>query len=231
MRKSAVSLLALVVVVIGYMGSTARCASVPYNELANETAIETQTEFKIGDRTLVYLHFRSNATGLGWEYWHGKYFPKVDEFSRMDLLNTSWAINDTSAEMWVDYGNYTTRHRLFSMGDRFVPSWSIVLTYKKGKPQGIAFDGDCDQCIGTWCLNETCTMESSQKNCNMNDTSALKDDPGRCGVKVFLAFDGDDKEGTPMTSTSSLPSRFQRWSVAGALYESVSGFWNDFFPW
>eukprot|EP01105_Mastigella_eilhardi_P005280 TRINITY_DN17022_c0_g1_i1.p1 TRINITY_DN17022_c0_g1~~TRINITY_DN17022_c0_g1_i1.p1 ORF type:complete len:227 (+),score=70.58 TRINITY_DN17022_c0_g1_i1:48-728(+) len=191
----------------------------------SEADLLEKDSYKNGDTSLVYVYVQLNNHTAP---IRTKYFPKIDEFSMLEILNSSRWMKNKNVQVWLAWGNkFVTTKKHFSDGKRFVGSWSAVVNFKKGKPQEIVWAGSCDECTPQLCVDDACTVKDPG---DCHDPKELKKDPGRCGMKIYLAFYGEDKQGHTMTSDGSLPERFQKYSFTMKMYEAAAGFWDDWAP-
>eukprot|EP01106_Pelomyxa_sp_JSP_P019411 TRINITY_DN974_c0_g1_i3.p1 TRINITY_DN974_c0_g1~~TRINITY_DN974_c0_g1_i3.p1 ORF type:complete len:234 (-),score=71.65 TRINITY_DN974_c0_g1_i3:143-844(-) len=197
-------------------------AGVAYNE-TDEVALLNKTAFTRGDASVVYLHLShtDNVTG-DTVTSKAKFYPFVDDFSLLAMLDTSAYRTDPTATIYVEYYGFTSEVKHFSDGNgRFVGSWSIVANFTKGTLDGIHFDGNCKECNDT-CLDDTCTLLDDPATCE-----DVAHDPNKCGIKVYMAFYGTDTKDRDMSSTDSLPSKFTQYSGTN-VWEAAAGVWTDF---
>lgn len=191
-----------------------------YNDAA-ALAAKTVPPVTIYETTTVLVHARDNLTG---HEWVATYWPRVDEFSQLELagtFNTSLSFNP-NLTIWVEYNGITTPpRRVFNeTSNLIIPYFVAVVLLDKGKIRDVQYQEGCHNCRSGHCLDNNCGMSrgsGSSDVCNSTD----------CNIKVFLAWSGRDSSDTPCKSISSTPQNFNEFSTT-PLVNFGNSVYNDF---
>ena len=195
--------------------------------------------FAKGDFTVLVLHVgveegtADNATASAQK---AIYYPKVDDFSELRATSTQPLIGkpDTSVRVWLEFPSSNLRSETRVMlrndetGQRLVGSRSITIEVTDGTVTDLVWEDTCNGCTTQSCLEDSCSTETDSLDPKCDDADALKDDPYRCGLKIYVGWRGTDSKGVSLTSYTSMPLRFQKYSFVTSAYNAAAGFSSDF---
>jgi len=201
-----------------------------------------------GDYTLCILHIaceivnESFPNGRNTSVYRAMYFPKVDDFSELRNHFTQHILDvpDASVRVWLEFPAFNVRSEsriMFyssnsSKGKHYqniVGSRAITVVMEEGVMKEMYWDDSCASCLEENCLEDSCSSDifaDIRPSCQ--DSQALEEDPYRCGIKIYVAWQGTDRDGHSLTSYTSVPSRFQKYSFIASAYDAAAGFSNDF---
>jgi len=201
-----------------------------------------------GDFTLAILHIAceisdpSFPSGRNTTVYKSVYFPKVDEYSELRNHFTQNVLDfpDISVRVWLEFPAFNMRSEsrimLYNLnhttGEKYqniVGSRAITVVMEEGVMKELFWDDSCVSCIGKNCLEDSCStnfITDLRPACQ--DSQALEEDPYRCGIKIYVAWMGTDRDGRSLTTYTSVPSRFQKYSFITSAYDAAAGFSTDF---
>lgn len=196
--------------------------------------------FGVNDYTVVVLHIATEATGSNTEVTTGTeeavYFSQVDAFTEL-RANTTQALIDVAGvtvRVWLEFPSTgvcsETRVLLANNAThrRIVGSRAITFVMEAGNVTDMYWDDSCVGCTAGMCLEHSCSTDLAGLTPSCRDATALREDPFRCGVKIYIGWKGTDSRGKRLSSYSSLPSRFQKFSFITSAYNAAAGFATDF---
>jgi hypothetical protein len=193
--------------------------------LQSEIDLQQKTLYTKNDYSLVYVWISSNAINASLPLLKGIFFPKVDEFSRLEIRDSflNFANSTVGTQIWLQLAssNVTSTIKRYNSGNYIVGSFSAVIQLIEGIPQAFIWDDGCDECNTTGadpnqCLDRFCAVTMDE--C-MNCTGCTSQ---TCNIKIFLAWLGTDLNGNVMTSASYLPSNLIKFSV-DPVYKAAAG--------
>jgi len=199
-------------------------------------------------RALVFLHivkeeFDENASAnQKLEHVKAMYFPSVDYFSELRSTYTQNLLNLTNVKVrvWLEIPAQKLRSEsriiLYRyqkdekfIYDNLVGSRAITIEMEEGIIKRLYWDDGCTACPETKCLESGCSsLITSDISPACHDPHSLKEDPYRCGIKIYVAWKGTDQDNHTLESYGSLPSRFQKYSFIASAYDAAAGFTSDF---
>jgi len=215
------------------------------------THLVGRTSYQIGDYTLVFLHIAceminsSFPAGRNTTLWKAMYFPKVDSFTELRNTFTQPLVElpNTTVRVWLEFPAYgsdmrsESRIMLYSYNsskssekwDLLVGSRAITVVLDEGVITDMYWDDSCAGCLQDYCIEGSCSSSISDDiRPPCHDSKALVEDPYRCGLKIYIAWKGTDKDNNTLSSYTSVPSRFQKYSFIATAYEAAAGFTSDF---
>jgi len=169
------------------------------------------------------------------------YFPKVDQFTQLRSNFTQAYIMspNTSVRVYLDFPaqelrsesrlmlyNYNTSRS--DKIDLLVGSRAITVNMEQGVITHLYWDDSCSGCLEDRCLEDSCSSAIHEFSQACDDINALEEDPYRCGIKIYVAWKGTDKNNNTLESYTKVPSRFQKYSFIANAYDAASGFATDF---
>lgn len=164
------------------------------------------------------------------------YYPKMDDFSELRATTTQPLIGqpDTSVRVWLEFPSSDLRSETRVMlrndetGKKLVGSRSIVVEVTDGTVTDLVWEDTCNGCTTQNCLEDSCSTETDTLDPKCDDADALQEDPYRCGLKIYVGWRGTDSKGVSLTSYTSMPLRFQKYSFVTSAYNAAAGFATDF---
>jgi len=211
------------------------------------THLVARKNYGKSDYVLVLLHIAceminsSFPAGRNTTLWKNMYFPRVDAFTelRSNFTQSVAMIPNTTVRVWLEipaqglrsesrvvlYNYNDTKGHAY---DRIVGSRAITVNMEEGIITDMFWDDSCTGCIEDLCMEDSCSSVISDLRPSCQDKAALEEDPFRCGIKIYIAWKGTDKSNTTLTSFTSVPSRFQKYSFVASAYDAAAGFSSDF---
>jgi len=216
-----------------------------YHDQKYPTLLGRKTYAK-GDYSLAVLHIAAEIAnpnfpaGRNTTLYKSVYFPKVDEFTelRSDFTQGIVDIFNTTVRVWIEFPAFHLRSEsrvmLFKYNDThkkidlLVGCRAITVVLDEGEITDLYWDDTCNGCSEEYCLEDGCSSKIEDLRPVCNDKDALKEDPYHCGIKLYVAWIGTDKKNQTLSSYSSVPSRFEKYSFIASAYDAASGFTTDF---
>lgn len=236
-------LLGVATVVVVLLGAGALAANETDEELYHKQTygkLAALKTFAVNDYTVVVLHIATEATGTNTEVTTGTveavYFPRVDAFTELRANATQALIDeaDVTVRVWLEFPSTGVRSetRVLLANNathrRLVGSRAITFVMESGNVTDMYWDDSCVGCTAGMCLEHSCSTDLAGLTPSCRDATALRDDPFRCGVKIYIGWKGTDSRGKRLSSYSSVPSRFQKFSFITSAYNAAAGFATDF---
>lgn len=196
--------------------------------------------FAVSDYTVVVLHIATEATGGNTAVATGVeeavYFPQVDAFTQLRANVTQALVDEAevTVRVWLEFPSTGVRSetRVLLANNathrRLVGSRAITFVMEGGNVTDMYWDDSCVGCTAAMCLEHSCSTDLAGLTPSCRDATALREDPFRCGVKLYIGWKGTDSRGKRLSSYSSLPSRFQKFSFITSAYNAAAGFATDF---
>jgi len=175
--------------------------------------------------------------------WKSIYYPKVDDFTefRSNFTQSLVMIPSVNVRVWLEFPTFGMRsesrvmlynyNESASKGDQhelLVGSRAITVVLDEGVVVDSYWDDSCTGCSEEYCIEGSCSSVISDIRPACHDKDALAEDPFRCGLKIYVAWKGTDKNNQTLTSYTSVPSRFQKYSFIASAYDAAAGFTSDF---
>jgi hypothetical protein len=192
-----------------------------YNDSAAAAANTTQP-YTIYQTVTVIVRVNDTATG---HQWNATYWPRVDEFSQLELagtFNNSLSFNPNLI-VSVEFQNITItpwKHIYRNASQLMVPYLTAVVVLSKGFVSGFQWQDGCSNCKSGNCLDNSCgtpRLDGSTDICTKTD----------CNIKVYLAWIGRDASDNACRSIDSTPASFSQYSLTPTV-NFGTGLWNDF---
>jgi len=205
---------------------------------------------EIGDFSYVILHIACEVTNSDYpasrntSLWKAVYFPKVDEFTelRNNFTQSLLHLPNVNVRVWLEFPTFEMRSESRVMLYKYDPnttktakkellvgSRAITIVMDEGVITDSYWDDSCASCTEDKCIEDSCSSDiSNDIRPSCYDQQALDEDPFRCGLKIYVAFAGTDKNNKTLTSYTSVPSRFQKYSFIASAYDAAAGFSSDF---
>jgi len=202
--------------------------------------------YKKYDFSVVILHIAAETSdpslpgGMNTTVWKSVYFPRVDMFTELRSHFTQPLVEkgNTTVRVWLEFPAFNMRSESRIMLIRYNDSYdkidllvgmrAITVKMEEGKMTDIFWDDTCAGCSADKCIEDSCSSVIADLRPTCTDKDQLKKDPYHCGLKIYLAWTGTDREGMALSSYGSLPSRFQKYSFIASAYDAASGFATDF---
>jgi len=202
---------------------------------------------KMGTYVLCILHISSEIINTTYPaernttLWKTVYYPKVDAFTelRSNFTQSLVMVPGASVRVWLEFPAFEIRSEsrilLYnynnSKGDDhelLVGSRTITVVMDEGVVVDMYWDDSCSACSEKYCIEGSCSTVISTINPPCHDKYSLDEDPFRCGVKIYIAWRGTDNENQTLSTYTSVPSRFQKYSYIASAYDAAAGFTQDF---
>jgi len=199
------------------------------------------------DYSLMILHIATEIMAPGYPAERNVslnkaiYFPKVDEFTelRSHFTQAYFEHPNTTVRVWLEYPAFHMRSESRVMlyryndshntrDDRIVGCRAITIAVDQGVVTDMYWDDNCNGCTESMCLEGGCSSTIMDLRPTCSDKDQLKEDPYHCGIKIYVAWTGTDKDNTTLSSYTSVPSRFEKYSFIASAYDAASGFASDF---
>jgi len=203
--------------------------------------------YEKNDYSLVIMHMVSEMINSSYPaernttHYKTMYFPKVDQFTelRSDFTQSLTEIPNTTVRVWLEFPAYEMRSEsrimLYKYNesssknfDYIVGSRAITVVLEEGVFKEMYWDDTCAGCIEELCLEDSCASVIGDLRPTCHDSKALEEDPYRCGVKIYIAWKGTDRNNNTLSTYTSVPSRFQKYSFIATAYDAAAGFTSDF---
>jgi len=173
-------------------------------------------------------------------HWKSAYFPKVDSFTELRSTFTQPLLMspNVNVRVWLEFPTFDMRSESRIMLYNYqqeekkliVGSRALTVVMEEGVVTRIFWDDTCSSCTEDYCMEDSCSSSINdlpdRESCQ--DQKSLEEDPYRCGIKIYVAWKGTDKDGNNLNSYTSLPSRFQKYSFIASAYDAAAGFSSDF---
>lgn len=220
-------------------GVASRCVEKPKygpNAKKNTDAPFTKCE----STAIMKVYAKDNIT---LQQWETTYWPRVDEFSQMNVVGTyaqGFPFNQ-NLTVWVELiANRTSKTNVTTIRlvteERkvytedlekpvFIPYFTVLILMDKGIPTDMQWDEGCSSCSPDVCINGTTCGTRTNLEIEKRNEQCSKID---CNIKVFVAWTGRDKEDGACRSAASMPSKFHQYSVT-PLTSFGDNLWDDFF--
>lgn len=225
------SMLKLIMLAALLLAVQARPSDDPDYAKAPEEASKDKAPYAKYDTIEVQLITRDNRTR---QEWTSTFFPRVDEFSLLELAGTFERNYSFNPNMTITLRIPSspllvlTPKRVFSEGvfdeERetrsdpvVVTYWTVLVLLDKGNLTEIAWDDGCSDCSSNDCVDNSCGIKRMK-----GDTDRCLET--NCNMKVYLAWMGRDKKDSACRSVSSMPSNFSKYS-----FQPVQNFGNGLF--
>jgi len=173
--------------------------------------------------------------------WKSVYFPKVDAFTelRSNFTQPLVMIPDINVRVWLEFPAFEMRTEsrilLYNYNESkgketelLVGSRAIIVVLDQGTVVDAYWDDSCSACSEQYCIEGSCSSVISKIKPPCHDKDSLLEDPFRCGVKIYVAWKGTDENNQTLTSYTSVPSRFEKYSFIATAYDAAAGFTSDF---
>eukprot|EP01107_Rhizomastix_libera_P006029 TRINITY_DN2013_c0_g1_i1.p1 TRINITY_DN2013_c0_g1~~TRINITY_DN2013_c0_g1_i1.p1 ORF type:complete len:240 (-),score=36.71 TRINITY_DN2013_c0_g1_i1:87-806(-) len=206
----------------------ARCGTDPRTEQSVLNAMGSS--FKVNNYVVFYVYFTNGTITK-----KAAFFPQVDVLARLQIKEfqnyTSYGGLDSEGnslqmDVWGSFMGQFLSLKRFSTGERFVGYYSVRIKLVKGVFESLSWDGDCSSCGNAKCLDDSCTYAVS----DCSDTAKMEDDPGFCSLRIYVGWEGTDKNGKKLLSAGKLPSKFNQYNFNGLIQDSAAGFYTDWAP-
>jgi len=189
------------------------------------------------DTIEIHVRAKDNRTK---QEWTSKYYPRVDEFSLLELtfsggITFNYSFNP-NLTVWLEFPNrpwvdmslmkpkrvYTTETTKNGEGV-IIPYFTGLVLLNKGNVTQLAWDGGCGSCGSDVCLDDQCGRKRLDNNVDIcfDATKAYN-----CNIKFYLAWTGRDKEDSKCRSVSSTPNSFKQYS-SSPLTNFGNGLFGD----
>jgi len=212
-------LLAIVMVVV--KGEVIRPSANPNYKDAAAAAAKTKEPFTIYQTTTVFVYAQDNLTG---HEWKSTFWPRIDEFSQLELSGTFNNSQSLNPNLLVSVGfngrNTTWKHVYRTENELMIPFFTAVVLLSKGRVSDFSWQDGCSHCYSGDCLDNSCggpRMSGSTDVCTKTD----------CNIKVYLAWGGRDASDNACKSIASTPNSFEQYSLTKTV-NFGNGLWNDF---
>lgn len=174
------------------------------------------------------MHARDNITK---QTWKSTYYPRVDEFTRLELVGTAEQgfTSNPNLTVWLEFPNYPNQTKLKDLPKRVykhnvedeekpvvVLYYTAIVLLDQGNIVDFRWDDGCGGCAKKLCIDEQCGAEIKKDNFCSEETN--------CNIKVYLVWMGRDKDDAKCRSISSRPNSFSKYSVT-----PVTNFGNSLF--
>jgi len=203
-----------------------RPSSNPNYTTAAQAANSTHQPFTIYQTTSIKVHAVDNKTGHAWS---STFWPRVDEFSVLELLNSynNSFVKNQNLTVFVEYQGFNTSGKPYFMTNEkdkavIVLYQTVVVLLDKGNVVGVDWQDGCSQCLSEHCVDNTCGTEQ------MDGDTDLCVDKMDCNIKIYLAWSGRDANDDACRSIASSPASFSQYSL-GNIANWGNNLWNDLF--
>jgi hypothetical protein len=177
----------------------------------------------------IYVHARDNVTK---QQWTATYWPRVDEFSQLHMLNTNFTgmSFNPNLTIWVELKGYNETlppKRVYNddegMEQLVIPYFTALVLLDKGNVTDFQWDDGCDDYCNPNkdCLDDVCGVHRIRKGKDICNGTV------DCNIKIYVAWSGRDKDDVRCRSETSSPSNFRQVSVS-PVTTLGDGLWDDF---
>jgi len=211
-------------------------------------ALKDRKTYNVGDYSLAVLHIilerpdETSPTGKNVTLYKSFYFPKVDEFTelRNKFTQPFFEEKNLNVRVWLELPAFDLRSESRVMMYKYNGTYSdqqydlivgcraITIVLESGVMKDLYWDDTCHGCSEKYCIEHSCSSVVADLRPTCDDKDALAEDPYHCGIKIYIAWIGTDKNNNSLSSYTSVPSRFEKYSFIASAYDAASGFASDF---
>ncbi|KAJ5072513.1 expp1 protein [Anaeramoeba ignava] len=163
------------------------------------------TSYKVGDDSCVFIHVENSTHET-----RAIFYPIVDQLSILNIPGSGCEYGaDVNTTVYISInGINSTKVHVYDT-QSFIGSYTVFIKLDQGKVEKLMWDDSlsCSDCNGG-CIDGLCALKVSDYNKCYDESR---------DIKVFVAWIGRDSDKRYLTSSNSVPSRFQRYGVSSAI--------------
>jgi hypothetical protein len=193
----------------------------PYPPAAGDVDNTTTTPLTRYDTVPVYLHLKNNYTQ---HEWMATYWVRVDEFSLLEVAysDIEYFIYNPNMTIWMEFRGMITPTKTIFSGplQAMVTFFTLIIQLNAGDLTSPVWDDGCTTCSPSTCVQNVCGLAKS-------DLASVCSGGGvDCSIKTYIGWAGTDATNSQCVSSSSVPSRFEQFSLT-PLTNLGTSLWND----